>query len=44
MGTVLLTSIIGVISLSLYFTYYGTPWKKQTAIAESKIILQNTLI
>ncbi|CAH2461542.1 MULTISPECIES: hypothetical protein [Bacillus] len=36
MGTVLLTSIIGVISVSLYFTSYGTPWEKQTAIAESK--------
>ncbi|MGN7891699.1 spore coat protein C [Bacillus sp. 22475] len=36
MGTLLLTSIIGVISVSLYFTYYGTPWGKQTAITESK--------
>ncbi|EMA7396564.1 spore coat protein C [Bacillus cereus] len=36
MGTILLTSIIGVISVSLYFTYYGTPWGKQTAITESK--------
>ncbi|HDR3885728.1 TPA: spore coat protein C [Bacillus cereus] len=36
MGTVLLTSIIGVISVSLYFTSYGTPWEKQTAITESK--------
>ncbi|PFK24220.1 spore coat protein C [Bacillus cereus] len=36
MGTLLLTSIIGVISVSLYFTYYGTPWGKQAAIAESK--------
>ncbi|WP_242273347.1 spore coat protein C [Bacillus cereus group sp. BfR-BA-01310] len=36
MGTLLLTSIIGVIGVSLYFTYYGTPWGKQTAIAESK--------
>ncbi|EJR68091.1 hypothetical protein IIO_00410 [Bacillus cereus VD115] len=34
--TLLLTSIIGVISLSLYFTSYGTPWGKQTAITESK--------
>ncbi|MBE7102372.1 spore coat protein C [Bacillus cereus] len=34
--TLLLTSIIGVISVSLYFTNYGTPWEKQTAIAESK--------
>ncbi|EJP88374.1 hypothetical protein [Bacillus cereus] len=34
--TLLLTSIIGVISIPLYFTYYGTPWEKQTAIAESK--------
>ncbi|CAM4091835.1 spore coat protein C [Bacillus paramycoides] len=36
MGTLLLTSIIGVISMSLYFTYCGTPWGKQTAITESK--------
>ncbi|MES5864600.1 spore coat protein C [Bacillus cereus group sp. RP32] len=36
MGTILLTSIIGVISVSLYFTSYGTPWGKQTAITESK--------
>ncbi|AXK20564.1 spore coat protein C [Bacillus sp. COPE52] len=36
MGTILLTSIIGVISVSLYFTSYGTPWGKQAAIAESK--------
>ncbi|OJE34239.1 spore coat protein C [Bacillus proteolyticus] len=36
MGTILLTSIIGVISVSLYFTYYGTPLEKQTAITESK--------
>lgn len=36
MGTILLTSIIGVISVSLYFTSYGTPWGKHTAIAESK--------
>ncbi|MCW9131690.1 spore coat protein C [Bacillus paramycoides] len=36
MGTLLLTSIIGVIGVSLYFTYYGTPWGKQTAIVESK--------
>ena len=34
--TLLLTSIIGVISVSLYFTSYGTPWEKQTAITESK--------
>ncbi|HDR3490894.1 spore coat protein C [Bacillus wiedmannii] len=36
MGTILLTSIIGVISASLYFTSYGTPWGKQTAVTESK--------
>ncbi|PQZ58410.1 MULTISPECIES: spore coat protein C [Bacillus] len=36
MGTLLLTSIIGVIGVSIYFTCYGTPWGKQTAIAESK--------
>ncbi|HDR8185331.1 TPA: spore coat protein C [Bacillus thuringiensis] len=36
MGTILLTSIIGVISVSLYFTSYGTPWGKQTAVTESK--------
>ncbi|PEM54278.1 spore coat protein C [Bacillus wiedmannii] len=36
MGTVLLTSIIGVISASLYFTSYVTPWGKQAAITESK--------
>ncbi|TKH19516.1 spore coat protein C [Bacillus wiedmannii] len=36
MGTILLTSIIGVITVSLYFTSYGTPWGKQTAITESK--------
>ncbi|MES5957002.1 spore coat protein C [Bacillus fungorum] len=36
MGTILLTSIVGVISGSLYFTHYGTPWGKQAAIAESK--------
>lgn len=35
-GTLLLTSIIGVIGVSIYFTNYGTPWEKQTAIAESK--------
>ncbi|MFL0402105.1 spore coat protein C [Bacillus nitratireducens] len=34
--TLLLTSIIGVIGVSLYFTSYGTPWGKQTAVAESK--------
>lgn len=34
--TLLLTSIIGAIGVSLYFTCYGTPWKKQTAIAESQ--------
>jgi hypothetical protein len=36
LGTILLTSIIGVISVSLYFTSYGTPWGKQAAITESK--------
>lgn len=36
LGTILLTSLIGVISVSLYFTYYGTPWGKQAAITESK--------
>ncbi|ALQ70084.1 spore coat protein C [Bacillus cereus] len=36
MGTILLTSLIGVISVSLYFTSYGTPWGKQAAITESK--------
>ncbi|MEK7014580.1 YfjL-like protein [Bacillus sp. FSL R9-9410] len=36
LGTLLLTSIIGVIGVSIYFTCYGTPWGKQTAIAESK--------
>ncbi|TCJ85530.1 UNVERIFIED_ORG: hypothetical protein EDC93_101178 [Bacillus cereus] len=36
MGTILLTSIIGIISASLYFTSYGTPWGKQTAVTESK--------
>ncbi|QIW20990.1 spore coat protein C [Bacillus thuringiensis] len=36
MGTILLTSIIGVISASLYFTSYGTPRGKQTAVTESK--------
>ncbi|MFV8517499.1 spore coat protein C [Bacillus sp. SBS7] len=36
MGTILLTAIIGVISVSLYFTNYGTPWGKQTAVTESK--------
>ncbi|TKH20873.1 spore coat protein C [Bacillus wiedmannii] len=36
MGTILLTSIIGVISVSLYCTSYGTPWRKQTAVTESK--------
>ncbi|MEK4709043.1 YfjL-like protein [Bacillus sp. FSL R10-2780] len=36
MGTLLLTSIIGVIGVSIYFTCNGTPWEKQTAIAESK--------
>ncbi|MED0967278.1 spore coat protein C [Bacillus paramycoides] len=35
-GTLLLTSIIGVIGLSIYFTCNGTPWEKQTAISESK--------
>ncbi|PFL69682.1 spore coat protein C [Bacillus cereus] len=34
--TLLLTSIIGVIGISLYFTSYGTPWGKQTAVTESK--------
>ncbi|KIV70070.1 spore coat protein C [Bacillus mycoides] len=34
--TLLLTSIIGVITVSLYFTSYGTPWGKQTAVTESK--------
>ncbi|PFB29305.1 YfjL-like protein [Bacillus cereus] len=34
--TLLLTSIIGVIGVSLYFTSYGTPWGKQTAVTESK--------
>ncbi|PHF90297.1 spore coat protein C [Bacillus wiedmannii] len=36
MGTILLTSIIGVISVSLYCTSYGAPWGKQTAVTESK--------
>ncbi len=36
MGTILLTSIIGIISAPLYFTSYGTPWGKQTAVTESK--------
>ncbi|MBE5104494.1 spore coat protein C [Bacillus thuringiensis] len=36
MGILLLTAIIGIISVSLYFTNYGTPWEKQTAIAESQ--------
>ncbi|MGR5993414.1 YfjL-like protein [Bacillus cereus] len=36
MGTILLTSLIGVISVSLYFTYYGTPWGKQATITDSK--------
>ncbi|HHK5535218.1 TPA: spore coat protein C [Bacillus mobilis] len=36
MGTILLTSIIGIISASLYFTSYGTPCGKQTAVTESK--------
>ncbi|MEK4502700.1 YfjL-like protein [Bacillus sp. FSL R12-0069] len=36
LGTILLTSLIGVISVSIYFTYYGTTWGKQAAIAESK--------
>ncbi|EOO17247.1 MULTISPECIES: hypothetical protein [Bacillus] len=36
LGTLLLTSIIGVIGVSIYFTYYGTPWGKQAAITESK--------
>lgn len=36
LGTILLTSIIGVISVSLYCTGYGTPWGKQTAVTESK--------
>ncbi|ATI49695.1 MULTISPECIES: spore coat protein C [Bacillus cereus group] len=36
LGTILLTSLIGVISVSIYSTYYGTPWGKQAAITESK--------
>ncbi|KYG39532.1 spore coat protein C [Bacillus gaemokensis] len=32
----LLTSILSVIFLFLYFTYNGTPWKRQTAISESE--------
>ncbi|HDR7792248.1 TPA: spore coat protein C [Bacillus luti] len=32
----LLTSIISVIGVSLYFTSYGTPWGKQAAITESQ--------
>ena len=44
MGTILLTSLIGVISVSLYFTYYGTPWGKQAQLRTQKNILQNILI
>ncbi|WP_051094779.1 YfjL-like protein [Bacillus sp. 123MFChir2] len=33
---ILLTSLIGVTVLFLYFTWNGTPWEKQTAISESE--------
>ena len=33
---ILLTSLIGITALFLYFTWNGTPWKKQTAISESE--------
>lgn len=44
MGTILLTSLIGVISVSLYFTYYGTPWENKQQLRTQKNILQNILI
>ncbi|HDX9578111.1 TPA: spore coat protein C [Bacillus pseudomycoides] len=33
---ILVTSLIGVTALFLYFTWNGTPWEKQTAISESE--------
>lgn len=33
---ILLTSLICVTALFLYFTWNGTPWEKQTAISESE--------
>ena len=44
MGTILLTSIIGVISVSLYFTYYGTLGENKQQLRNQKSILQNILI